>query len=733
MCGIAAVASIGPGRPDGGTRNVVERMTDVLAHRGPDGRAILADGQVGMGFTRLSLVDPSAAGDQPLVSADGSLVLIANGEVYNSRELVAGLPAGTTLRGGSDCEVLLYLYREHGLDFLDRVRGMFGLILWDRTRDHLVLARDRFGVKPLYYHRNSSRIVLGSEIKSLFADPATPRGLDWAAALTSPMMPAAPDLVDMPMSTWFDGIKSVPAGTVLRVDLRTGATEEHRYWTFPGECEPPSSPQEYIDGYRDLLVQSITECATADTELGVFLSGGIDSAAVAAVAAETAGALHTFTVLNAGTYTGGDVEHAHRLSAKLGLPNHQVVFDPRRVPGPAEWKRLLWLLETPLCGPEVYFKHELHRYARAARPELRGMLLGAASDEFNAGYSNGVITDGGGWPDFERNLAGMVRGGALRERPALTPWWTYGDLPLFTDDVVGEFTGRRLDDPYPDYLRWEYGKIQQYNVWHEDRTAAGSGIEARVPFLDHRLVELVTSVPRQQRPKLLWDKAILREAMRGLLPDDVVDRPKGPFFYGRGLHHTYRTFLRMLSGDGGALVEEALAAPDADRFIDGPAVRRTIERLGAQATNAPQVEIVLRVVNMGLLAAMVSDLPSPTATTPIGPVRERLAITDWSAQRADIERRIGLRPRIDPDAVPALPANVLLLGDAKRSGVWYVAVDGSVEYELDGSEPTVLRLLQEFDGRRTLATILTGLDTRREAVEDALIDLMDMNLVEFDR
>jgi asparagine synthase (glutamine-hydrolysing) len=730
MCGIVAVARVGGGLLDSGARECAERMTDVVAHRGPDDRAVLVDGRVGLGFTRLSLVDPSASGDQPLSTDDGSLVLIVNGEIYNSRELASRLPANSRPRGGSDCEVLLYLYREHGIDFLDQVRGMFALILWDRARGELILARDRFGIKPLFYHRNSTRIVAGSEIKALFADPATPRRFDWEQAVCSPMMPAAPDIVDVPPTTWFAEIEAVPAATVLRVDLHTGAIRPHRYWTFPGEAWPARSTADYIDAYRELLTESITECATADAELGLFLSGGIDSAAVAAIAADTATDLHTFTVLNAGTYCSGDVEHAHRFSAKLGLPNHQVITDPERVPTPQEWKRLVWLLEMPLCGPEIYYKHELHRYAKAVRPDLRGMLLGAASDEFNGGYSNGVLTDGGGWPDFEHNLASMARGAALRDRPALTPWWTYGDLPLFTDEMIREFAGRDLGDPYRNYLRWEYYKIQQYNVWHEDRTAAGSGIEARVPFLDHRLVELVASIPRAQRPELLWDKTILRKAMQGTLPDETVHRPKGPFFYGNGLRHVYRIFLRMLSGDGGSLVEEALAAPGADQLIDGDALRETIARLTEVQSNSPQVEIVLRVVNLGLLAGMTAAPPAPIAGTPCGPLPERVTIGDWLAQREEIESLIGLRTTLEPRSIPSLAKNVLLLRDGKDAGAWYLAVDGELAYEFDKSDPEVLRLLQAIDGTRSLADILAELDYDLDAVRDSLLDLRNKNLVE---
>jgi asparagine synthase (glutamine-hydrolysing) len=728
MCGIAGIARLDGGQLDEGAHALLRDLADILAHRGPDDRELLQDGPVGLTFTRLSLVDPES-GSQPLISDDGNLILIANGEVYNHAELARGLPGRPRMRTGSDCEVLLHLYREYGLDFLDRVRGMFGLILWDRREQQLILARDRFGIKPLYYHRDRHRIILGSEIKALFADPATPRVLNWERALTTPMVTAAPYFTETPMNTWFEGVESVPAATILRIDLRDGNTREHRYWNFPGAAaEVPDTADGFIAAYRDLFVASVTECSTADAELGLFLSGGVDSAAVAAVAAERVGELHTFTALTASTYLNEDAESAQRVAAKLGLPNHQVIFDPARVPDTTEWKRLVWLLETPLCGPEVYYKHELHRYAKAARPELRGMLLGAASDEFNGGYSVD-LSGGPGWPDLERNLRTMERTTALRGRPDLSPWWARNDLPLLRDEVVRRYTGRDVSDPYPAYLRWEYRKIQQYNVWHEDRTAAGSGIEARVPFLDHRLVELAASVPPHLRPELLWDKRMMREAVRGLLPDEFVGRPKVPFYFGSGLRHTYRAFLSMLTQDGGALVDEALAAPGADPLIDGAALRETLRRL-ADDLESPQVEVVLHVVNLGLLAGMAADLPAPTIRTPIGHPPPRLDIADWDADRPEVVRRVGLRPTLPVTAVPRLADHVLVLSPPHNPGTCYLAVDGGIEYVLDGSEPAIRDLLHGIDGQRSLAEMLEARHSRLEDVYEPLAELVDRGLVE---
>ena len=730
MCGIAAIARIDGGHLDTSADALLAAFADILAHRGPDESEVFRADAVGLAFTRLSLMDP-AGGGQPLVSEDGKIALMANGEVYNHRELAARLPRGTRLRTGSDCEVLLHLYREHGVNFLDRVRGMFGLILWDGERNELVLARDRFGIKPLFYHRDAHRIVLGSEIKTLFAAPGTPRRLDWEAALSTPLLASAPSLDTRDLTTWFEGVRSVPAGTVLRIGLADGATHEHRYWEFPDrDSDESKSPREFVAAYRELLTQSVAECATAEAELGIFLSGGIDSAAVAALAVDRVPELHTFTALSAGTYRSEDAEHAHRLAEKLGLPNHQVVFEADRLPSPAEWKRLLWLLETPLCGPEVYYKHELHRYAKQVRPELRGMLLGAASDEFNGGYSVG-LAEGGDWAAFSGNVRSMARAGALRARPDLAPWWTYGKAPLLRDEAIRRFAGQDLIDPYRAYLHWEYGKIQQYNVWHEDRTAAGSGIEARVPFLDHRLVELVTSIPARLRQELLWDKQILRSAMRGLLPDETVHRPKVPFFYGSGVKHTYRTFLRMLERDGGALVEEALAAPYAEEFIDGDALRATLKQLAA-APDDPQVEIALRVVNLGLLAGMAAQPPVPTRRAAAGIVPAALALSDWQVEQPEIERLVGLRPSIAPSMTPRLAQNVLLVNEAGPADNWFVLVDGSIEYVLDEAEPLMLSLLRALDGDRDVTAVSKAVGLTLDELRPLVIDLLDKDLITLD-
>lgn len=720
MCGLSGLARIGASSPGEG-RRVLMTMARTLSHRGPDNTRFLVrdDAPVGLAFNRLSIVDPTG-GDQPLLSDDGAVALIANGEIYNHRELEAGLPAGTRMRTRSDCEILIHLYRRDGLRFLDQVRGIYAVVIWDRASSQLVLARDRFGIKPLYYHRDPERIVFASEIKALFADPSTPRHLEWRSCLFDQLMTSAPLLDDEPVTAWFDGIEVVPAGSILRFDLRTGQLRDHRYWSLPRPgADPDCDLAELTWRYRDLLAASVRESGMSDAEIGLFLSGGIDSAAVAAFSTGLS-SLHTFTALNAGTLANGDGSYAHRVAAALGLPNHQVAFGPERVPSREEWRRLVWLLETPLCGPEQFYKYELHRFARATRPNLKVMLLGQASDEFNGGYT-AELAGGGGWDDFAVNLRTMARDRMLLERPRLAPWWQH-EIPLLTEEALGYACEMAIDDPYAAFVSYKYRHIQQYNCWHEDRTAAGNGVEARVPFLDHRIVELTARIPPSDRPRLLWDKRLLRDALAGVLPEEFIDRPKVAFYHGPGTAGVYRTFGRMLSQDGEALLDEALATPNARRFVDRDAARAVLRSVEAGRGGA-NLEFLLRLVNVGLLEQMLADLPGPIAAWPPAPLPLDLAVADWDEERERVEAAVLERPPLTAETVLALADGVMLVRSEPPTGTCYVVVDGRVEYVIEEDEDREwLDFLRAVDGERAMGDVPDAVvPILREALDAGLL------------
>lgn len=722
MCGLAGLARLGGRLLDGADDATLRRMTEVLAHRGPDEERHLRDDAVGLSFTRLSLVDP-AGGGQPLSTPDGQVVLIANGEIYNHRELAATLEPGTRMATGSDCEVLVHLYQQRGLDFLDDVRGMFGLILWDRKRRRLVLARDRFGVKPLFFSLTGERVVAASEIKALFEDPATPRRLDWSGALASQQLSSDPYLSDDPSTAWFDGIESVPPAGLVLVDVDTGTVTRSRYWAR--EVPPETAPVDLAtiaDDYLAALDAAVTETLMADVEIGLFLSGGVDSAAVATLAGRH-GTVHCFTAVTGSTLLNGDVEFAHRTAAHLGLPHHPVVFPADRVPTPAEWRSLLWLTETPLCGPELWFKYELHRYARTARPEVKAMLLGGAADEYSGGYSV-LMSPDGTWPGFERAIAGMRREARLRRHPGLASWWRDGGPPLLRlpDD----------DDPRDDYQRfvdWKLRDIDQYNCWQEDRTAGGNGIEARVPFLDHRLVDLMASIPASQRSALVWDKELLRAgvARSGLLPAEIVRRPKEPFYDGRAARHTHRLFLGMLDRDGGELVEQALSSPGAKEHLDADGMRDTLTAL-REGRGGGHVEVLLRVLNLGLLDGMLADLPAPLPVHPGGVELRVLQGADWPALSLDAATVLPPEPDWAAEA-PALRDETFVV---VRPGTdeHFVVQDGELRFVLSGTEDAaMIALLGALDGTRTGTELAAALDLPVDEVTGLLATASDSRVL----
>jgi asparagine synthase (glutamine-hydrolysing) len=680
-------------------------MALALAHRGPDDEQVLsagAAGQVGLAFTRLALVDPDG-GRQPFVSPDGSVALVCNGEIYNHRELAASLPPGT-LRSRSDCEVLLPLYLRHDLDFLDHVRGMFGIAIYDRRRGRLILARDRLGIKPLFYAVRDGLMMFGSEIKALFQHPACPRRLDWQRALAEPAMSAAPVLTDDPPLTWFEGIEHVPAATILQIDLATGRMDQRRYWTLPEpEAEGSRPEEEYVRRYRELLTESVRECLTADAEVGLMLSGGIDSAAVAGLAADAG--VHTFTVLTASTVANDDARLSATVARTFGLPHHSVLLPADRVPDAGEWKHLLWLTETPQCGPEQFYKHELHRYAKAKRPALKAMMLGSGADELNGGYTV-ELSLGGDWDDFLATVREMARRRVLGSRPGLAAWWDHFDLPMVRGEAFDHYLDQVRQDPYAAFLAWKCRDMQQYNFWHEDRTSAGNAIEARVPFLDHRIVELLAAIPRSLRRTLLWDKQISRRAMADILPDEVLRRPKVGFYEGDGVHHTQATFVRMLAANTFALVEEAFEAPGAKEHLDRDNVLAVLRMLAANPRRG-RVELPLRLVNMGLLESMAADPPAPESTWHRRAIDLTAPRIDWETERPRIEQLTLGRPVDLPShRVPRLGDGVMLVNATDDERISYVVVNGSLEYVLDATEePDWVRFLRAVDGERDLGQI----------------------------
>ena len=325
MCGFAGVLKR-EGIMGQEIEPILRAMGQQIAHRGPDDKQLYCDEAVGLTFHRLSIVDVQQ-GRQPLENEDGSLVLVVNGEIYNHQALKSQLKSAHHFGSQSDCEVILHLYEEMGLDFLKHLNGMFALLLWDKRAKILIAARDRLGIKPLYYTISKERILFGSEIKALFAYPDCPRVFDWKQALSDSLY--TPYSI-AGLTSFFEGIEYLPGGSFLMVDLASDNITVQPYWQLAPLSEEAyaadqRTEEQIIEGYRELLADAVKMRLMADVEVGLFLSGGIDSVSVAAFAAQEL-PLQTFSVLSQSTFQNGDARAGHLAAQHFGLPNHQVLF-----------------------------------------------------------------------------------------------------------------------------------------------------------------------------------------------------------------------------------------------------------------------------------------------------------------------------------------------------------------------------------------------------------------------
>ncbi|MCP3417939.1 asparagine synthase (glutamine-hydrolyzing) [Bradyrhizobium brasilense] len=745
MCGIAGIVNLN-GAPfsEESEAPLLHRLTRRIAHRGPDDEQIHVWANVGLGFRRLSIVDPSG-GRQPLFNADRSVALICNGEIYNHHDLRSRFAGHHRFETESDCEIIAHLYEEMGMDMLDHLNGIFAFALLDQTTRKLYLCRDRLGVKPLFYHCDADILVFGSEVKAVLAHPAVAKRFDWAAALTFRDRMHYPHQ-SQPLTSFFHGIHHLPAGHFLEINLTTGAIREQVYWdaatVAAGKGEPASSREDYIRRYRDLLADSVRLQLIADVECGVFLSGGIDSVAVAHFASAHR-ALHSFTVLSQSTLTNGDAPFARAASKSFGLPNHMMLYDWRDAGiAPSLWRTILWAVEMPMAGAEQFYKYLLHASARERVPGLKVMLLGSGSDEFNGGYSKSVFNsvEHPSWRTFERVLGNHERSALLQRSGA---WNCYaqarvGETCLIRDDFLAELAQvPRCRTAWHGYRDMYRRLLQMYQLWHEDRTSSAHGIEARVPFLDHRIVELTYSVPAELHHDLFWDKTILREAMSGSLADHFTQRPKTPFFFGEDIRYTRRLMYNLLCANGNALVEEAIEeASHVAGVIDRDALWEMVRRLPEDPEYA-NLDLVLDLVNMGLLAALAKAEPAMAKTETL-PVKE-VAVDDW----ASLEQQFGVSlirrsPTLDRGSVLRFADGVRVVrsvtGDRRLIDAeeFYILRHNQLEFAIEPDLEPWIGFLREVDGARSVDQVLkaAGVDAQdiwkhlEEAVEYDILNLV---------
>jgi len=563
MCGICGIAI-----PDRLARRADERtvirMRDTLTHRGPDGEGLLLDGGVALGHRRLSIVD-IAHGAQPMTTDDGRSSIVYNGEVFNHPELMATLQAdGVRYQTTCDTETVLHLYERHGPDFVRHCRGMFAIAIWDRRSRTLVLTRDRFGVKPLYYvHDADGTIWFASEIKALITAGALRPTLNFTA-LPDFLANHSPSGDE----TLFAGVRRLPAGHVLT--WKDGVIALERYWDLditPDEALAQRSDASLVEEYSSRFEEAVRLRLMADVPLGVFLSGGIDSAAItAAMSRLVPDRIQTFSVAFA-EREANELEYARLVSQAFGTEHRETVVSPEQF-----WSalpRLVWHEDEPLAHPSSV---ALNFVSRLAAEHVKVVLTGEGSDETLAGYNRYRVTLanmalGGAWErtvprGLRSAIAGMIgeagtpglRGKLARTflaRPANLDAMYFDNFAVFAPDRFGALLSPSVRDAVsgidayaayhhalattraPTLLgRLLYADTKTYLhelLMKQDQMSMAASIESRVPFLDHPLVEWVGRLPDRMKLRGTTTKWILRRAMARKLPPVILSRRKMGF------------------------------------------------------------------------------------------------------------------------------------------------------------------------------------------------------------
>jgi asparagine synthase (glutamine-hydrolysing) len=533
--------------------SALQRMGDALAYRGPDGGGVYIAESFGMGMRRLSIIDLKT-GDQPLSNENGTVWIVFNGEIYNYRSLTAELTTrGHRFATASDTEVLVHLYEEHGARLVEHLRGMFAFAIWDGVRRTLLLGRDRLGIKPLYYADTLTGMVFASELKSIVTSPWVARRLDGKAVAGYLQYGYVTD----PLSI-LAGVRKLPPGHTMLV--RDGRPERPlRYWSptpFFGAPRAPVSEEQAAAELRDALDTAVRSHLVSDVPVGAFLSGGIDSTAVvAAMVADAGERLKTFSV---GFREPGYDEspYARRVAQWFGTEHHELIVERRDVD---LLERVLEAVDEPFADSSAI---PTYLVSKLAREHVKVVLSGDGGDELFAGYDRYVV-------DWRRRHAGVVGdlglGGPLRAVSRVLPEGAPGKNYLFNlslsrmeryRDAVSLFPGRDLaglladdrlvtdgESPFEEAMRAGRGldplsRLQALDLMtylpgdiltKVDRMSMANSLEARVPLLDHELVEFGCRLPVGLRFRGGVTKYLLKRVLKGRVPDEVLTRPKQGF------------------------------------------------------------------------------------------------------------------------------------------------------------------------------------------------------------
>jgi asparagine synthase (glutamine-hydrolysing) len=679
MCGFAGILHFDPRQPVELGR--LRRMRDVLSHRGPDGRGVFVDGPIGLSHRRLAIVDVSTAGEQPMANEDGSVWIAFNGEIYNHAALRPGLEAsGHRYRSRCDTETIIHLYEEEGDRAVDQLHGMFAFAIWDKNKRELLLARDRLGIKPLYYAVTDRALLFASEIKSILASGYVRPTFN---------QEALPEYLSTRFvsgdETFFRGVRKLLPGHVLNWSADRGL-KTRRYWQLPAPSDDLRDVpfEQQAKDLRARLESAVQRHLMSDVPLGVFLSGGIDSSALAAMMCRhTRDPIQSFSV-------GFDEQEANelpyaRMAAKaIGAEHREVTVTP------AEFfdalPHLVWHEDEPIAFPSSV---PLYFVSRLARHHVKVVLTGEGADELFLGYNRYRVTM---WNARLGRAYWAAAPSAVRQRVARliralpTPLSRMGERTflalnpgvrsLFLENfaVHTEAFQRRLlvrpdvldaRDPYAVQLQcFEDGQgdilnrlsrtdLQTYLhelLMKQDQMSMAASIESRVPFLDDGIVEHVAALPSELKVRVWKTKAIFREAVRDIIPPEILTRSKMGFPTPIG---------RWLRGDFWPIVEEFVLGPRAAErgFFDRAIIRSMADehqsgrgRHGDRFWLLANLEIWQRIFCDGddpshVMNAVARQQTSPKSfyANPLGQDGWAVAVDDWRAS-SEPANRVGTVP-----------------------------------------------------------------------------------------
>ena len=630
MCGINGVFWYRGGEADVA---LVRAQAQVQRHRGPDDAGVWAEGPVALGHRRLAIVDVSPGGHQPMANEDATVHVVFNGELYNWPEVMPRLAErGHRFRGRSDTEMLLHLWEERGAELVHELRGMFTFALYDSKSRMLLLARDRAGKKPLYWHDDGRRIVFASELKALIVDPSVPSEVDPVAIadyLTFQYVPAPGSILA--------GVRKLPAGHRLVCDASGPRVE--RYWELPFETDHTITPEQAVEGVRDRLREAVRVRLMSDVPLGAFLSGGVDSSAVVACMAQVSSTRVKTYSIGFEEADFSELEHARSVATHLGTDHHELVVRPRAL---ELLPRLVWGLDEPFADASMV---PTFHVSEMARHHVTVALSGDGGDEAFAGYST--------YP-WARSYARVdALPAPLRRALALPGGLLRADHPLGRRlrrigmsavdrhlEVMSHFPPRELSAVLSPALR---AALRAHEPWAAaralharaarglgddvaaltaldeltymtddvlvkvDRTSMLNSLETRAPLLDHHVLEYAARLPFEYKLRGGVSKWVLREAVRSMLPASILERGKQGF--GVPLD-------RWFAGDFGRLAREVLLDRRARTrgWLDPAAVEQLLA--GRDLRDEVRAKRVFTLVCLELWAQCYLDRPRTSTASP---------------------------------------------------------------------------------------------------------------------